>query len=591
MHKTRNTIVSTTIVLITLAVLSVTFVSLRQSTISVRTEAEKRLLLEAENLSNKLNLPLADVENGSRQIESLIKETINVQQFMDNNVYRQDYARQYGPIIRNIAADHQHSDVVAAYVFFNPELINQPYVISYAKPSDADTLQLMPQPPYDLFFETNPSMDWFYSPIKSKKGVWSKPYYWDRLGMKLLTYSAPVYVEDKLIAVVGVDISFFEFEKYVRSIKIFDSGYAFLISQDMDYLVHPTLNTNEKLDQTNNGKYRFMAEKIKTQNKGIFPRLSFQGIDKIGAFARLNNGFTVVTVVPQEEVFKTEKQHSLILIILSVLIGCLMSGLAYYISKSITTPLEEASRHADMLATRLVTDLPEELLLREDEVGIISRAMHEVLEQHTIAMRRSYLELIQRLSQLGEYRDSETGQHVVRVGRYSALFGQLLGMGKEEVEALLYTTPMHDIGKVGLPDSILHKEGALSSEEMELMKEHTKIGADILTGGDSTLLEMAYQVALGHHERWDGTGYLNGLRGDEINLAARICCISDALDAMTSNRPYRMAMSFEEAIEEIKANSGKQFDPKLVNIFIDNQETFYELFIKYQTIPSREEWL
>lgn len=483
MHKTRNTIVITTIVLITVAVLSVTFVSLRQTTSSIRSEAEKRLLLEAENLSNKLNFPLQDVENGSRQIASLIQETIDLQRFTTDPVYRQDYARLYGLIIRNVAADSDHSKVVAAYVFFNPELINEPFVISYATPSNMDSLQLMPQPSYELFFPANPSMAWYYQPIREKKGSWSKPYYWERLGMKLLTYSAPVYIQGRLVAVVGVDISFADFERYVRSIKIFDTGYAFLISQDMDYLVHPTLSTNEKLGQVDNGKYSFMEERIRTQNSGIFPQINFRGIDKIGAFAHLHNRFTIVTVVPQKEVFKSERQHSLMLILLSVLIGCLMSGLAYYFSKSITNPLEAASRHADMLATRLVTDFPEELLLREDEVGIISRAMHEVLEQHTIAMRQSYLELIQRLSQLGEYRDAETGQHVVRVGRYSALFGKLLGMGNEEVEALLYTTPMHDIGKVGLPDSILHKEGALSSEEMEIMKEHTRIGADILLAG------------------------------------------------------------------------------------------------------------
>lgn len=586
MHKTRNSIAVTTVVLITLAVLLVTFVSLRHTTVSIRSEAEKRLLLEAENLSNKLNLSLQDVENGSQEIESLIKETVDVSSMSTDAAYRQEYVRRYGTIIRNIAINDKPSRVVAAYVFFNPELIGEPFVISYAKPNDSDSLQLMSQPSHELFFATNPSMAWYYQPIQANKGVWSKPYYWERLGMKLLTYSCPVYKQGKLIAVVGVDISFSEFERFVRSIKIFDSGYAFLVSGDMEYLVHPTLSTNENLGQIDGGAYKFMVEKMRNNQAGIFPQINFREVDKMGAFAHLKNGFAVVTVVPQKEVFQSERQHGLMLIMLSVLIGFLMSGLAYYISKSITTPLEKASQQAGMLATRLVSDLPEELLLREDEVGIISRAVHEVIEQHTMEMRQSYLALIQRLSQLGEYRDTDTGQHVIRVGRYSALFGELLGMTSEEVEALLYTTPMHDIGKVGLPDSILHKHGDLSTAEMSLMKEHTRIGADILAGGDSPLLEMAYKVALGHHERWDGTGYLNGLCREEIDLAARICCISDALDAMTSNRPYRQAMSFVDAIEEVKANSGTQFDPQLVKILIDNLGRFQALFLQYQKIDE-----
>ncbi len=582
MHKTRNSIVIATIVLITLAVLLITFVSLRHTTISIRSEAEKRLLLEAENLSNQLNLSLQDVETGTLGIQSLVTETIDLQQFMTDPDYRENYANSYGPLIRNIAINAKQTRIVAAYIFFDPGLTGEPFVISYGSPNKTTRLQKMPQPSADLFFPENPAMNFYYQPIKTHKAVWSKPYYWDRLDMKLLTYSSPVYLQGKLIGVAGLDISFSEFETYVRSKKIFDSGYAFLVSHDMDYLVHPTLSTTANLATLDGGAYTFMTTQISQSKKGIFPQIDFRGVDKIGAFAKLKNGFTVITVVPQKEVFASERQHTFMLIMLSGLIGILMSGLAYFASKSITSPLEKASQHADMLATRLVTDLPEELLLREDEVGIISRAVHEVLLQHTLEMRQNHLELIQRLSQLGEYRDTDTGMHVIRVGHYSALFGELLGMSAEEVEALLYATPMHDIGKVGLPDSILHKEGPLDDAEMEQMKEHTLIGAQILAGGDSPLLEMAYNVALGHHEWWDGSGYLNGLAREEIALAARICGISDAFDAMTSNRPYRQAMSFAQAAEEIKTYSGTQFDPQLVSLFLDNLDAFYALYREYQ---------
>lgn len=216
----------------------------------------------------------------------------------------------------------------------------------------------------------------------------------------------------------------------------------------------------------------------------------------------------------------------------------------------------------------------EEIFKRQDEIGLIARAFDTVLVQHTEQIRSSHMDMIYRLSQLGEIHDSETARHVYRVGNYSSLLGQLAGLPKEQVRFLFAATSVHDIGKAGIPDVILGKQGPLSDEEWKLMKQHTVIGARVLEGGNSALLEYAMDVAMYHHERWDGRGYPSGLCGLDIPVFARICAVSDAFDAMTTQRPYKNALSVEEAVEEIRNHAGTQFDPWLAELFVSNIDRF-----------------
>jgi len=179
----------------------------------------------------------------------------------------------------------------------------------------------------------------------------------------------------------------------------------------------------------------------------------------------------------------------------------------------------------------------------------------------------SRLQIVQRLGRAAEYRDNATGLHILRMSKIAALLAESIGMSEEECDLILNASPMHDIGKIGISDSILLKTGSLDPPAWDIMKTHAQIGANLLHGDESELLTMAREIALTHHERWNGTGYPNGLEEEAIPLAGRICALADVFDALTSERPYKEAWSVDDAMKYINDESGKHFDPELVKIF------------------------
>jgi putative two-component system response regulator len=187
------------------------------------------------------------------------------------------------------------------------------------------------------------------------------------------------------------------------------------------------------------------------------------------------------------------------------------------------------------------------------------------------------LEIIYRLAKAAEFKDEYTGFHIQRIGFYSTKIAEHLGLSKEQVELIKYSSPLHDIGKLRIPDHILLKPGPLTKDEWEIMKTHTIMGAKILEGSKIKYLKAAEKIALLHHEKWDGTGYPYGLKGKKIPLFARIVSIADVFDALTSDRPYRKAFSVEGAFEIIKNESGKHFDPELVEIFLKIKDEIIEI--------------
>jgi putative two-component system response regulator len=171
------------------------------------------------------------------------------------------------------------------------------------------------------------------------------------------------------------------------------------------------------------------------------------------------------------------------------------------------------------------------------------------------------------LARAAEYRDPETGVHIVRMAHYSKHIGRMLGLSVEQQDLLLETAPMHDIGKVGTPDLILLKPGKLTDAEFSIMKQHAVIGYEILNASTSPLLKVAAEIALNHHEKFDGSGYPNGAKGDAIPQFGRIVAVADVFDALTSERPYKKAWSIEQATQMLRDGAGKHFDPDCVEAF------------------------
>ncbi|MBU2881775.1 response regulator [Psychrosphaera sp. B3R10] len=183
-------------------------------------------------------------------------------------------------------------------------------------------------------------------------------------------------------------------------------------------------------------------------------------------------------------------------------------------------------------------------------------------------LRRTRLQVIQRLGRASEYKDNETGMHVMRMSHYAKVVALAYGYSEEQADNLFNAAPMHDIGKIGIPDAIMLKPGKLTDEEFAEMKKHPEIGAEILGDSDSELIELAKVVSMTHHEKWDGTGYPNQLKGEEIPLEGRIVALADVFDALTSVRPYKDAWSIEKALDFITSQKYKHFDPQLVDLFI-----------------------
>jgi len=182
-------------------------------------------------------------------------------------------------------------------------------------------------------------------------------------------------------------------------------------------------------------------------------------------------------------------------------------------------------------------------------------------------LKSTRLQIIQKLGRAAEYKDNETGMHVIRMSHYSRILALACGSSEAWAEDLLNAAPMHDIGKIGIADSIMLKPDKLTDEEFAIMKQHPQIGAEILGESDVPLLQLARSVALHHHEKWDGSGYPFGLAGEAIPIEARIVALADVFDALTSERPYKKAWSVEAALQYVEEQSGRHFDPQLVSLF------------------------
>ncbi|MFN3594308.1 MAG: HD domain-containing phosphohydrolase [Thiobacillaceae bacterium] len=207
--------------------------------------------------------------------------------------------------------------------------------------------------------------------------------------------------------------------------------------------------------------------------------------------------------------------------------------------------------------------------------------LEEMVRERTRELHDTRLEIIHRLGRAAEYRDNETGLHIIRMSRYSQLLGQLAGMDEAETELLLHASPMHDIGKIGIPDRILLKPGRLDAEEWAIMQTHARIGADLLDGHPAPLLQMARDIALTHHEKWDGSGYPDGRVGEAIPLVGRIVAVADVFDALTSARPYKPAWPLERALDYLSEQRGRHFDPRLVDLFLGNLDAFLAIRTRY----------
>ncbi|MCL1058892.1 response regulator [Shewanella gelidimarina] len=211
-----------------------------------------------------------------------------------------------------------------------------------------------------------------------------------------------------------------------------------------------------------------------------------------------------------------------------------------------------------------------------------SRELAIKVKQKTAELADTQLKVIQKLGRAAEYKDNETGMHVIRMSHYTHILAKAAGMCEADADMLMAAAPMHDIGKIGINDAILRKPGKLTAEEFIEMKKHAQIGAEIIGDNESELLQMAKIVAISHHEKWNGAGYPNGLKGEDIPRIGRIVAIADVFDALTSERPYKRAWTVEDAVSLLQQEAGEHFDPQLVPLFIEHIEEMTEIMESFK---------
>ena len=219
---------------------------------------------------------------------------------------------------------------------------------------------------------------------------------------------------------------------------------------------------------------------------------------------------------------------------------------------------------------------PREMILRVDRV-LRERSLNQTAKKAHEDLKESYIDSIHRLVMAAEYKDEDTGDHIIRIGQYCSLLAKKLHLSDEVIDTIYYAAPMHDIGKIGIPDKILLKPGKLTHVEFETIKTHTKIGARLLSRSKSKILQMAQEIALTHHEKFNGKGYPNQLKGTQIPISGRIVALADTFDAITSKRPYKDPYPAEITFDILKKERGEHFDPEVLDIFIQNFDQILEI--------------
>jgi putative two-component system response regulator len=263
-------------------------------------------------------------------------------------------------------------------------------------------------------------------------------------------------------------------------------------------------------------------------------------------------------------------------------VKALEAGAADFLSKPVER-VELRARVKSLLKVKAYNDHIRDHA-RELEAEVAKRT--QLLKTALAEAKAASLDTVYRLSRAAEYRDEDTGTHILRVSRYAAAIARQMDLTEKTIESIMYASPMHDVGKIGIPDRILLKPGKLDPDEWEVMKQHTLIGGRILQGSHTLFVRLGEEIAMTHHEKWDGSGYPKGLKGRDIPLSGRIAAIVDVFDALTTNRPYRKALPVDEALSIIRESVGTQFDPDVAAAFFAVKDVLLEIAAKSEQMST-----
>ena len=470
------------------------------------------------------------------------------------------------------------------------------------------------------------NQNWYETAIKAEGfSVWSYPYY-DHFGGNefMMTYSSPVKRNEKLIGFVTADILIKDFadelaEYHKENINKKNIKYCFVLTPDGKAIGLPEKEKQpfgfqkDIDDQYSAGSLNIFQNALEDWNSifkqepnlavlkkenfsEIVEELFFQKDPRYRAFIE-EDKFTgdkavysimpmqkpcllLVTVIAESELLPQLKLIQAVLIFIIIIFIALF--LVFYLSGKAAEPFEKLVDQTEKFSEghfdyRIDLENQKSGLFNKPykEIKKLTNAfnlMGEKLQKSFGDLEDTRQEILLKLLKASEHKDTDTGQHLNRIKGYSSVIARKLGFPDSQVKKLADASMMHDVGKIGIPDSILLKPGKLTDEEFEIMKTHAKVGGDILSGSNSALLQMAEKIANSHHEKWNGKGYPLGLAGEKIPLEARITAVCDIFDALISKRPYKEPWPFEKAMDLIRQEGGVSLDPKIVEIFINSQD-------------------
>jgi len=461
---------------------------------------------------------------------------------------------------------------------------------------------------YDYF-----KWDWYTLPKKLNKGIWSEPYFDKNGGNALMvTYSQPFYRQingkREFCGVVTCDIFLDWLVKLLSEIKIFKTGYAFILSGKGVFIAHPNKDYytkgqsffslselyNEPVERTigenmisgKTGSIRYYSHTLK-KNSFVY----YQPLEM--------TKWSLGIVIPEDELFSKLDVITKELFIIGVIGYLLTLALIIFLSNKATIPLRSLAKATYQIGEgNFHAQLP--AVKSSDEIGILNRSFHimqdnlisyiQNLRETAEALKLTQEVTIECMASVAEFRDPETGMHIRRTQIYVKELALYLRnhprfkdfLDDEAIEMLYLSAPLHDVGKVAIPDNILLKAGKLTDEEFAIMKKHPIYGRDAIAGAEKKLtkrsfLNFAKEIAASHHEKWDGSGYPLGLKGDDIPIPGRLMALADVYDALVTKRVYKPAFSHDKAAQIIKEGRGTHFDPDIVDAFLALQDKFSEI--------------
>jgi len=418
------------------------------------------------------------------------------------------------------------------------------------------------EPSYDYV-----AWPWYAEPMRTGRSGWSEPYFDEGAGGVLMTtYSALIARGGRRAGVATADIHIDRMAGQLAALRVGETGFAMIVdSQGRPVASSARPPEGLPLDRRELDLGDWTANAAPDANE----------IDIAGRRVWVlsapipSTSWRLAVVYPREEILSPlaalRRGVWLMAAAAAVLAGLLALWASAWASAPVARLLAQTERYR---AGRFNDPLDESRGPRE--IRQLCRALNEMgqsIARSIGELEATRLEIVYHLGRAAEYRDHDTGAHIRRMSHYCALMAQAAGMSEEECDLMLYASPMHDVGKIGIPDAVLLKPGRLTEEEFEMVKAHTLIGERILSEGSSALMEMARVIAHTHHEKWNGLGYPRGLKGEEIPLAGRIASLCDVFDSLTSARPYKAAWTAGQAMAEIEHQSGAAFDPRLVELF------------------------